>query len=610
MPASVMELPEVKERAQELLNERLNSNYRFTDNIFAFIMLLQYGGVIIASIALSPLTYVGENSLIHPHVWTAVLLGGLIAAPVWLVRTTAQGTLLSRMTIAVCQMLMSALIIHITGGRIESHFHVFGSLAFLAFYRDWRVLVPATLVVLLHHVAGGVYFPESTYGLKGGVELRFIEHAAWVVFENAFLVTSIQRSVTEMRELSLRQATTESTNDMIEGIVVARTKALQQSEEQTRLVIENALDGIVVIDQEGAIQRINEAGCGILGMDADSAINQRFEEFLPCLDVEHDRDSRRTVELKQFDGTMIPVEVTFTTIHGGENGATVFLRDLREQRKMQTKLAHAEKMETIGQLSAGIAHEINTPNQYIGDNMTFLKECTDTLSRTIEEYRNLIEKEAPDLGDKREAIDRRNDLGFYLDEAPRALEQGHEGVQRVQEIIRAMKDFAHPGLDNWTMVDVNRVVDSMITVSRSEWKYIASLELDLEQNLPTIQGHPGELSRVVLNIIMNAAHAMRDRFGDQNMGVISISTKSEEDQIVIEISDNGPGIPQEIREKIWQPFFTTKGVGIGTGQGLAISRSVIDRHHGGIDLKSEIGVGTTFTISLPVAGQTTQAQAA
>ena len=280
--------------------------------------------------------------------------------------------------------------------------------------------------------------------------------------------------------------------------------------------------------------------------------------------------------------------------------------EITDLRNAQSQLVQSEKLASIGQLAAGIAHEINTPIQYVGDNTRFLQDAFNDLSSVFSQFeklfgsiesgpvlRNLIQ----DLQSAAEEAD----LEYLKDEIPRAVDQTLEGVERVSQIVNSMKEFSHPGVKEKTAVDINRAIENTITVSRNEWKYVAEMEVDLDKSLPLVPCLPGELNQVFLNLIINASHAIKDVAGDGlgEKGVIKVSTRKCGDCAEIRISDTGPGIPEEIRARIFDPFFTTKEVGKGTGQGLAIARSVIVEKHGGdIRLDSDTGKGTTFVINI------------
>lgn len=294
--------------------------------------------------------------------------------------------------------------------------------------------------------------------------------------------------------------------------------------------------------------------------------------------------------------------------------------DITEQKKaeeekvaMEVQLRHAHKLEAIGQLAAGIAHEINTPTQFVGDNIRFFQDFFEDLNDLLELYEKLTEAVKSGQADKalvEQVSDKIEDidLEYLLEEVPEAISQSLDGVTRIRDIVKAMKEFSHPGSANKELSDINQNIQNTVTVSRNEWKYAAEMELVLDPDLPTVECLPNELNQVILNMVVNAAHAIIDVEGDSgNMGRITVTTKQKGDLCEITISDTGAGIPEGIRQRVFDPFFTTKEVGKGTGQGLAIAYSVVvDKHQGTIDVESEVGKGTTFIIRIPVSARTAQ----
>ena len=221
----------ISRRSQVIFAERQEEIFRRTDRMFAYLMVLQWLAGIALAYWVSPRTWSGAYSQVHPHVWAAVVLGGIITAfPVYLALTQSTKAL-TRHVIAAGQMLTSALLIHLTGGRIETHFHVFGSLAFLAFYRDWRVLITASTVVAVDHFLRGLYWPQSVFGILTASPWRWAEHAAWVIFEDGFLIGSILQGRKEMISIAEKQATLESTNEIIQETIRKRTAELNASKE-------------------------------------------------------------------------------------------------------------------------------------------------------------------------------------------------------------------------------------------------------------------------------------------------------------------------------------------------------------------------------------------
>jgi signal transduction histidine kinase len=292
------------------------------------------------------------------------------------------------------------------------------------------------------------------------------------------------------------------------------------------------------------------------------------------------------------------VLATRFTARGLPRIAVMYL-DVTEKRTMEVQLRQAQKLESIGQLAAGIAHEINTPTQYIGDNIIFLRGAFEDLWRLLETIRpGAGGTELP--ASVRRAVEEA-DLDYLEKEIPNAIGQSLEGVRRVSSIVSAMKDFSHPGASAKTPTDLNRAIESTALVCRSEWKYVGEMQLDLAPDLPLVPCLPDEFNQVVLNLIINAAHAIAEA-GRNGKGLIRIQTRPAGEFAQISISDNGAGIPEAIQSRVFDPFFTTKPVGKGTGQGLAIAHSVIVEQHGGsIALESAVGGGTTFHLRLPVA---------
>ncbi len=284
-----------------------------------------------------------------------------------------------------------------------------------------------------------------------------------------------------------------------------------------------------------------------------------------------------------------------------------------EQKRvaLEVQLRHAQKLEAIGQLAAGIAHEINTPTQYISDNTRFVQEAFGEVKPALEQCHRLLEAVKQNavteqmVREVEEAM-QTADPEYLLTEVPKAVQQSLDGLRRVAKIVQAMKDFSHPGSESKTAVDLNRAIESTITVARNEWKYVSDLVTEFDPELPPVPCLPNEFNQVILNMLVNAAHAIADvvGHGEKGKGKITVSTRRMGDWVEVRISDTGTGIPEAVRPKVFEPFFTTKPVGKGSGQGLAIARSVVvDKHGGNIDFETEVGKGTTFIIRLPLGAE-------
>ncbi len=281
--------------------------------------------------------------------------------------------------------------------------------------------------------------------------------------------------------------------------------------------------------------------------------------------------------------------------------------EVTERRSLEAQLLLSQKMESIGQLAAGIAHEINTPAQYARDNTQFLQEAFDDLRVLLSSYQALAAqaRDLPELADQARALEEAEeeaDLEFLLEEAPLALSQALEGLDRIAKIVAAMRDFSHAGKQDRTAVDLNHCIETTATVARNEWKYSAELELDLDPSLPTVPCLRAEFNQVILNLLVNAVHAIQATLDDSGAkGRIRLATRRCGDQAEIEVADSGCGMPEWLQKRIFDPFFTTKEVGKGTGQGLAICHAVIVKKLGGqIEVRSEEGKGSRFLIRLPL----------
>src|SRR5437016_2859187 len=331
---------ECARRAEELFQEQQQEIYRNTDQLFARLMLVQWVAAIVMAIVISPYTWAGQARAIHIHVWAAIFLGGAISAfPIWLTRVWP-GAVITRHVIAVAQMLMSALLISVTGGRIETHFHVFGSLVILSFYRDWRVLIPATIVVALDHFLRGIYWPYSVYGVLAASPWRSMEHAAWVVFEDLFLVISCFRSIREMRSIA------------------NRTAALEASEQTFRQIFQDGPMGIALVDLEQRFVKVNASLCHMLGYSEEELIGKSTLDLTFPDDIDHDQHvlgelhggaSRSAFDKRYIrkDGKPIWVNLTAAIIRDKHNEVQHFVtmvKDITERKRAEEAL-HESKCE-------------------------------------------------------------------------------------------------------------------------------------------------------------------------------------------------------------------------------------------------------------------------
>lgn len=355
-----------------------------------------------------------------------------------------------------------------------------------------------------------------------------------------------------------------------------------------------------VVSASGAVQRVNRAATDLLGRSTEALLSVPLAEVLPragellqaLTQAPAAGTIRRDAELVSVSGERIPVMLSATVQAGeGDGPPTVVLiaMDMREQRRLEVELRHAQKLESIGQLAAGIAHEINTPMQFIGDNLRFVQDSVKDVLQ--------LARQLPPAADV--------DVAFLETRLPRALQRGLEGVQRVSRIVEALKTFAHPRTEaEW--VDLNELIDKTLVVSANAVKYVADVQCEF-QSLPLVECGRGDISQVILNLVTNAAHAIEDSLTEQHRrGHIVLRTRLAEggDAVEVEVEDDGPGVPAAIIHRIYDPFFTTKAVGRGTGQGLSICRSiVVDRHHGRLWHSAVSPQGSRFHFTLPLKAQ-------
>ncbi|MEM7559592.1 MAG: ATP-binding protein [Planctomycetota bacterium] len=282
--------------------------------------------------------------------------------------------------------------------------------------------------------------------------------------------------------------------------------------------------------------------------------------------------------------------------------------------QVQKRLDQALKLESIGELAAGIAHEINTPIQYVSDNTRFVRSACDDMLAVLDACQKVIRavdgnQEIGAAAEELRGSLNAADADYLVDEVPTAIAQTLEGVDRVSTIVRAMKEFSHPGQSEMALTNIAQAIETTVMIAKNEWKYVAEMETDHDEALPPIPCLPGELNQVILNLIVNAAHAIKDAKEEDSVdkGKITIATRLAAPFAEIRVTDTGVGISSENIDKIFAPFFTTKSAGKGTGQGLALAHSVVvEKHRGTLTVESELGVGTTFVIQLPLEQQETE----
>lgn len=396
---------------------------------------------------------------------------------------------------------------------------------------------------------------------------------------------------------------------------------LSQSEREFRGLAETMHQGLVQIDGTGRVTFCNLHFCDLIKRRAEEVLGEQLanlvhpndrDAYLAIVDVVGRGDEIRRCDIRWLtvDAQVFSI-VTPVMMDGPvdeRSGVWLLVMDVTQRRLMEAQLLQNQKMEAIGQLAAGIAHEINTPTQYVLNYAWFIKEAIEHITLAFAEHGNLFGRLEADSALAGEistvrAADEKLQIPFYLNELPAAVDDVLHGLDKITAIVGSVKQFVHPGHDGMVDVDLNRLVTDTVNLSRNEWKYVADLSMDLDPEMPPVPCLSQEIGQVLLNLLVNAAHAVAAaRCGDEGpRGRIHVATRRDGGWVEILISDTGVGIPEDVQKRMFEPFFTTKPVGTGTGQGLFIAHRIVTGSHGGvISCESEPGRGTSFTVRLPL----------
>jgi two-component system NtrC family sensor kinase len=444
---------------------------------------------------------------------------------------------------------------------------------------------------------------EARYLHKDG-SYRYLQWTATPFFGERVLYAAA-RDVTERR----------STED-----------ALRASQARFARLGESGIIAIAVADLQGKYHEVNEAYAALCGYSREELLSGAVTWVAQTPSEWQETDEAATTELvatgvaspweKELfrkDGSRVPVLLGVAMLDSQR--CIVFVADLSHQkraeaalRRNEALLRHSQKMEALGQLAAGVAHEINTPAQYVTDNLAFLQRAFRGLLEPLRLATGLLDEarvgKVPDSTIARlEAALEDAEIDFVVEQAPRALEQSLDGIRRVSSIVAAMKGFSHPSSAQKEPADLREIIETTLNVSRNRWKYVADVTTEVDPDLPFVPCLRDELSQVILNVIVNAADSISDRTqsGANGKGTITVTARSQGEWAELRVGDTGAGIPEGIRSQIFDPFFTTKPVGKGTGQGLAIAHAVIvDKHGGEIFFETDPNQGSTFVIRIPM----------
>jgi len=594
----------VSAQTEIIFHEQLDANHKRTDRMFAWLMMFQWLAGIAVALWISPRAWEGPYSQIHIHVWAALFLGGAISAfPVFLA-LKYPGSVLTRHAIAVGQMLSCGLLIHLTGGRIETHFQYFVILAFLAFYRDWRVLLTASVVATADHFIRGVVWPQSIFGVFLASPWRAMEHTAWILFEDAVLVMFIRQNLWEMLNVAERQAKLASMNELIERKVDERTSELRKevaertlaeetlyaSEEKFRQLADNISDVFWMTSPDmRTVHYVSPAYEQVWGRSIES-LYAHPQQWTEALSPE-DRDRIGILFSSLVTGApSVSVEYQISRpdgemrwIHsrgfGVQDGAGHVIRltgiaiDITERKRTEARLFQSQKMETVGKLAGGVAHEFNSIlTAIIGQSELLLSDLP---------AESPLAKNATEI---REAADRAATLTRQL-------------------LAYGRKQILQPEI-----IDLN----TLLTGMASTLQHLAGKEVDVRlipaAGLKAVKIDPGQMEQVIVNITLNAADAMPNG-GKFTLETANVTLDEEYvlpfpglkpgGYVMLAMTDTGVGMSEKVKASVFEPFFSTKGVGQGTGLGLATCHGILKQSDGHIAVYSEIARGSTFKIYLP-----------
>ena len=588
----------VKRRGASVFQERLDNSHKQTDRMFAGLMVIQWLAGIAAAVLISPQTWEGQYSHTHIHVWAALFLGGVISGfPVFLA-LTQPGTVLTRHVIAVGQMLSCGLLVQLMGGRIETHFQYFGALAFLAFYRDWRVLLTATLIAGVDHFVRGVYWPQSIFGVLEVSWWRWLEHVGWVLFEDIFLVLAIRQSLAEMLGSAESQAKLEAVNNTIERAIddlrkeIAERKSAEESLRLLSSAVEQSKESIVITDADlnlpgPRILFVNPAFTKMTGYTAEEAIGQSPRILQgPRTDKTELSRLRKTLERGEaFDGQVVnyrkdgkefDLDWQITPIHNGNGKTTHYVaiqRDITARKRFEAQLFQAQRMETVGKLAGGVAHEFNS-----------------ILTAIIGQSELLLH----DLPAASPLVKNATEISLAAD--------------RAATLTRQLLAYGRKQMLQPESLDLNRIITNMEAV----FNHIVGGEIMTRivpaPGLHTVKADAGQIEQVILNMAMNARDAM-PHGGKLTLETANVSFDEESigrnlelkpgEYVMLAITDTGTGMSEAVKARIFEPFFTTKAVGQGTGLGLSTCYGIVKQSGGHISVYSEPSRGTTFKIYLP-----------
>lgn len=550
----------IERRAKYLFEEDSSELFKRVDKLLLILLYFEWALATVIAFALSPQTWDGPQSSVHFHVVEAFLFGGALISLPTITVTQSSGKTLTRHILAIAQMLMCGLLIQFTDGRIESHFSIFGSLAFLAFYRDWKVLITASLVVALDHLFRGVFWPQSVFGEITTSPWRTVEHTAWVIFEDLFLIPACLQNIQDMHSIAYRQALLESANMSIK----------RDNEAKMHALVDGAVDGIVTLDQLGMIESLNKAFARMFGYSEEELLGKDAAFLLdPNLDLKallenskHVSQSPVEILMSPRAGSMIPVEISISEVHLNDRSFfTAIIRDISERKEVELRVSEfysvvSHELRTpltsirgaLGLVEGGIVGEV-TPA--VLELVTIARSCSDRLIRLINDILDL-----------------------------RKIEAGKIELRLAPTNLSEIVEKSVTGIDGYSVEKNVSVITSV--------NFDAKLNVDADR-----------IIQVLTNLLSNAI-----KFSDPGQTVELKVIHAEEQRLKISVIDHGIGMDECELPKLFMKFqqldSSDSRTSEGTGLGLAISKCLVENHGGTIGVSSKKNVGSEFWFELPL----------
>ncbi|MBL9188454.1 MAG: PAS domain-containing protein [Opitutaceae bacterium] len=627
----------VAARTAALFELSQNEIHRRADRLFANLMIVQWLAGIGAALWISPKTWIGATSQTHWHVWAAIFLGGAITGlPVYFA-WHRPGRVLTRHTIAVAQMLMSALLIHLTGGRIETHFHVFGSLAFFAFYRDWRVLLTATVVVALDHAVRGIYWPLSAFGVLTTSPWRWIEHAGWVVFEDTFLFLMIRQSIKDMFEVAARRAGLEALNASIEHQVAVRTSELvaanqeiRAGEHRLRTILETQSQCVKQVAADGTLLAMNRAGLAFVEADSIEQVvggcvyrivAPEHREMFRALNEAVFRGENRTSEfeiigLKGTRRWMQTHACALRDLDGNIISHLAVTGDITERKRAEAELAKAHeellttsRMAGMAEVATGVLHNVGNVLNSVNVSATVVADAVrKSRGANLSKVAAMLREHEAELGTfitmdpKGRQVPAflgllAENLGTERATILQELEQLQKNLQHIKDVVSMQQCYAKVSGVTETVNLGGLLADTLDMNAASFQRHDVEIVREFE-TVPPVSTDKHKLLQILVNLVRNAKQAC-DESGRADKR-ITLRLTAAAGCVRVSVADNGVGIPPENLGRIFNHGFTTKKTGHGFG--LHSSANAIKEMGGTLTVHSDgPGLGTTFTVTLPVS---------